>query len=88
MYVCCDYSIEMLRSSGILNRIKYNDLRVTTDPEEPDAQATLEEILPILIILVAGFLASFICLLAEIFVFRLRNYLIKQHINYSISFLK
>jgi hypothetical protein len=87
--VCYDYSIERLRSSGILKRLKDNALPVTTmDSEEPNAQATLEEILPILIILVTAFLASTFCLLAEIFVFRLRNRFSQQHINCSTKFVK
>jgi len=86
--VCCDYSIERLRSSGILKRLKANALPVTTDSEEPHTQATLEEILPILIILMAGFLASIFCLLAEMFVFRLRNHFSQQHNNCNNKFLK
>lgn len=87
--MCCDYSIERLRSSGILKRIKDNALPATTmDSEEPNAQATLEEIFPILFILVTGLLASAFCLLAEFFVFRLRNRFSQQHINCSIKFVK
>jgi hypothetical protein len=58
------------------------------DSEEPNTQATLEEILPILIILLTGFLTSIFCLLAEIFVFRLRNHFRQQHTNCSNKFVK
>jgi len=68
--------------------LKANALPVTTDAEEPNTQATLAEIFPILIILVTGFLASIFCLLAEIFVFRLRNHFSQQHINCNIKFVK
>jgi len=89
--VCCDYSIERLRSSGILKRLNENALPLTTvDSEEPNTQATLEEILPILIILLTGLLASIFCLLAEIFAFRLRNHLSQQHtrINCNTKLVK
>jgi hypothetical protein len=87
--MCCDYSIERLRNSGILKRLNDNALPVPTmDSKEPDAQATLEEILPILYILVTGFLASTLCLLAEMFVFRLRNRFSQQHVNCSTKFFK
>ena len=87
--MCCDYSINRLRSSGILKRLKDNALPVTTtDFEEPNTQATIEEILPILIILLTGFLASIFCLLAEIFVFRFRNHFSQQNINCNTKFVK
>jgi hypothetical protein len=89
IYVRCDYSIERLRSSGVLQKLQDNALPITTrDSEESHTQATLGEILPILIILVTGFLASTICLLAEISIFRLRNNFRKQHINCSIRFVR
>jgi ABC-type branched-subunit amino acid transport system permease subunit len=66
-----------------------NALPLTTvDSEEPNTQATLEEILPILVILLTGLLASIFCLLAEIFVFRLRNRFIQQHINCNAKLIK
>jgi hypothetical protein len=61
---------------------------MAVDSEGPNTQATLEEILPILIILGTGFLASIFCLLAEIFVFRLRNHFCQRHINASTKSVK
>jgi hypothetical protein len=56
------------------------------DLELPRTQATLEDVLPILFILLVSLLASVSCLLAEIFFYRLNNHIRKQNINMKIHF--
>ncbi|KDR11384.1 glutamate receptor ionotropic, kainate 5-like [Zootermopsis nevadensis] len=70
---------ENLRRSGILKKLKENLFPVPTNNiETSNSQATLTDVLPILIILVFGFLASMFCLLVEICFLRLRNYFTNQ----------
>jgi hypothetical protein len=85
-FICPDSSIEMLRSAGILKMLEENALPMTNedDLELPRTQATLEDILPILIILLVGLLASVLSLLAEIIFFRLNSHIRKQSVNIKI----
>jgi hypothetical protein len=54
------------------------------DLELPRTQATLEDVLPILITLFMSLLASVSFLLAEIVFCRLNNYIRKQSVNIKI----
>jgi hypothetical protein len=85
-FICPDYSIEMLRSAGILKMLEENALPMANndDLELPRTQATMEDILPILIILLVSLLASVSCLLAEIVFYRLNNHIRKQNISIKI----
>lgn len=77
-----DCSIEILRGSGILKRLQENMFsKLTSDTEVRDPQATLEDVLPILMILFCGILASIFCLLAEICFFRLKNHFTNQRFS-------
>jgi hypothetical protein len=85
-FICPDYSIEMLRGAGILKMLEENALPITNndDLDLPRTEATLEDVLPILIILLVSLLASVSCLLAEIIFCRLNNHIRKQNINIKI----
>jgi hypothetical protein len=74
-FILPDYSIEKLRGSGILKMLQENvfPIKNNDDLELPRTQATLQDILPILMILLVSLLASVLCLLTEIAFFRLKN---------------
>jgi hypothetical protein len=81
-FILLDYSIEKLRGSGILKMLQENVFPIKNDdPELPRTQATPQDILPILIILLVSLLASVLCLLTEIAFYRLKNHIRKQSVK-------
>jgi hypothetical protein len=70
----------MLRGAGILKMLEQKALPMTNnyDLDLPRTQATLEDVLPILIILLVSVLASVSCLLVEIIICRLKNLSVRK----------
>jgi hypothetical protein len=83
-----DYRIEMLRSAGILKMLQEDVFPINNDDgvELPRTQATLQDVLPILIILLVSLFASVLCLLTEIAFFQLKNYIRKQRFKRNFRF--
>jgi hypothetical protein len=86
VYHIFDYSIEMIRGSGILKKLVTHASSVTSTAEVATTQASFEDILPMLAIVMIGVLASVACLLAEILVSRFRSCIRRQIFRRVIPF--
>ncbi|XP_021934640.1 uncharacterized protein LOC110837115 [Zootermopsis nevadensis] len=78
--------IEMMRESGILKKLETYTSVIPAAEQVPGTQASLEDISSVLVIAMIGVLASVICLLAEILLFRFRLYFRRQMFNPTIPF--
>jgi small-conductance mechanosensitive channel len=81
-----DYSIEMMRGSGILKKLVTYTNTADRVEDVRDTNVSFEDILPILVIIVIGVSASIIFLLVEMLAFLLRQYFSRQTFNCIIPF--